>query len=368
LAVADIGVNISARLLRLLFALLPEMHFIDLTIGAYAMIATIVSGSFKAAIWSLAVTGFAGLALAGMIAWPLRQPPELASISESRKGMDFSTLPVVDRFQARDGTDLAYRHYSAHAPATERIAIVVHGSSGSSRGAIHALSSALAARGVQTFAVDIRGHGFSGTRGDIRYLGQLEDDLADLVGEIRKTNPAAPLTLIGHSSGGGFALRVAGSPIQQLFARTVLLAPYLGYDAPSTRPDAGGWASPDIPRFIALSVMRGIGIPFAESLPTVAFAVPPNSADVLTASYSYRLMRNFAASTDFRKDLAAATKPVKIFSGGADELMLPGKYQEAVGNRVTVRIIDGINHMGIVGNPAAVSIIADDIATTGLNS
>jgi pimeloyl-ACP methyl ester carboxylesterase len=332
------------------------------------MIATIVSGGFKAVVCGLAVAGFAGLVLGGMIAWPVKQPPELASISDSRKLIDFSTLPAVERFQARDGTNLAYRHYSAHAPATERIAIVVHGSSGSSRGAIHALSSALAARGVQTFAVDVRGHGSSGTRGDIRYLGQLEDDLADLVGEIRKTNPAAPLTLIGHSSGGGFALRAAGSPIQQLFARTVLLAPYLGYDAPSTRPDAGGWASPDIPRFIALSVMRGIGIPFAESLPTVAFAVPPNSADVLTASYSYRLMRNFGASTDFRKDLAAATKPVTIFSGAADELMLPGKYQEAVGNRATVRIIDGINHMGIVGDPAAVSIIADDVATTGLNS
>jgi alpha-beta hydrolase superfamily lysophospholipase len=332
------------------------------------MIATIVSGGFRAVIWSLAITGFAGLALAGMIAWPVRQPPELASISDARKSIDFSSLPAVERFQARDGTDLAYRHYSVPTPATDRIAIVVHGSSGSGRGAIHMLSGALAARGVETYAVDIRGHGGSGTRGDIRYLGQLEDDLADLVGEIRKVHPLAPLTLIGHSSGGGFALRVAGSPIQNLFARTVLLAPYLGYDAPSTRPDAGGWASPDIPRFIALSVLRGIGIAFAESLPTIAFAVPPDSAKVLTATYSYRLMRNFAASTDFRKDLAAATKPITIFSGAADELMLSGKYQEAVGNRATIRIIEGINHMGIVGNPAAVSVIADDVAKPQVSS
>jgi pimeloyl-ACP methyl ester carboxylesterase len=216
--------------------------------------------------------------------------------------------------------------------------------------------------------VDIRGHGSSGTRGDISYLGQLEDDLADLVAEIRKSNPAALLTLIGHSSGGGFALRVAGSPIQNLFARTVLLAPYLGYDAPSTRRDAGGWASPDIPRFIALSLLRGIGIPWAESLPTVAFAVPPDSASSLNASYSYRLMRNFGASTDFRKDLAAATKPITIFSGGTDELMLSGKYREAVGDRATIRLIEGVNHMGIVGDPAAVSIIADDVATKGLSS
>jgi hypothetical protein len=112
---------------------LPEVHLIDFTIGAYAMIATIVSGGFKAVVWGLAVAGFAGVALAGMIAWPLRQPAELASISESRKWMDFNTLPAVDRFQARDGTVLAYRRYPARGAPIGRIAILVHGSSGSSR-------------------------------------------------------------------------------------------------------------------------------------------------------------------------------------------------------------------------------------------
>jgi alpha-beta hydrolase superfamily lysophospholipase len=331
------------------------------------MIATIISGSFKIILWSLAVAGFVSLLLGILIAWPVRQPPELASISEARKSIDFTTMPDASRFQARDGTALAYRHYPAQGPATGRIAVVVHGSSGSSRGGIHALSMALAARGVQTYAVDIRGHGGSGNRGDITYSGQLEDDLADLVGEIRKTDPAAPLTLIGHSSGGGFALRVAGSPIQNLFTRTVLLAPYLGYDAPSSRPDAG-WASADIPRFLALSVLRRIGMTWAESLPTIAFAVPPNSSQMLTATYSYRLMRDFAASRDFHADLAAATKPITIFSGSADELMFSDKYREAVGDRATIHIIDGVNHMGIVGNPAAVSIIADDVAKSGLNS
>jgi hypothetical protein len=163
-------------------------------------------------------------------------------------------------------------------------------------------------------------------------------------------------------------LRVAASPIQNLFARTVLLAPYLGYDAPSNRPDAGGWASPDIPRLLGLQVLRGLGIDWAESLPTVAFAVAPNSAKILNPNYSNRLLRNFAASRDFRQDLAAARRPIAIFAGGADELMLPGKYQEIVGDRVPVRIIDGIDHMGIVGDPAAVSIIADDVAKSGVTS
>jgi alpha-beta hydrolase superfamily lysophospholipase len=328
------------------------------------MIAMIVLGGFKAITWGLALVGLAGLVLAVMIATPIRRPPELTSISTTARAVDRSTMPGLERFSARDGTVLAYRHYPPRSPATGQIAVVVHGSSGSSI-AVHALANGLAERGVDTYAPDIRGHGASGTRGDIGHLGQLEDDLADFVADIRKTNQTAPLTLIGHSSGGGFALRVAGSPIQNLFARTVLLAPYLGYDAPSSRQDAGGWASPDIPRFLGLSILRRLGVVCCEALPTIAFAVPPNTSAILASTYSYRLMRNFGSSTNYRDDLAAAGRPVVLFGGAADELMQPGKYVEAVGPRVAVRLIEGVNHMGIVSDPAAVSAISDDVVKSG---
>ena len=331
------------------------------------MIATIASAGLKGFVWGFALIGVAGLLLAGMIASPVQRPPELMSVSKTAGAVDRSTMPGLDRFHARDGTELAYRHYPARSPATGQIAIAVHGSSGSSV-AVHALADALAGRGVETYAPDMRGHGGSGTRGDIVYLGQLEDDLSDFVVEIRKTYPAAPLTLIGHSSGGGFALRVAGSPIQNLFVRTVLLAPYLGYDAPSSRQNAGGWASPDLPRFIGLSVLRRLGIVCCEQLPTVAFAVGPNTSAILASTYSYRLMRNFGITRDYRDDLAAAGKPVAVFAGAADELMFPDKYSEAFSPRAAVRLIDGVNHMGIVSDPAAVSAIADDVAKAGSGS
>jgi alpha-beta hydrolase superfamily lysophospholipase len=328
------------------------------------MIATIVSGGFKVVVLGFAIIGFAGLVLAEMIATPVRRPPELTSVSTTARAVDRSTMPGVERFHARDGTELAYRHYPARALASGQMAVVVHGSSGSSI-AVHALAKTLAERGIDTYAPDIRGHGASGTRGDIVYLGQLEDDLSDFVAEIRKINAAAPLTLIGHSSGGGFALRVAGSPIQNLFVRTVLLAPYLGYDAPSSRQDAGGWASPDIPRFLGLTMLRRLGIFCCESLATIAFAVGPDTSAILASTYSYRLMRNFGTTRDYRDDLAAAGKPVAVFAGAADELMFPDKYKDAVGQRAAVKLIDGVNHMGIVSDPAAVSAIADDVVKAG---
>ncbi len=327
------------------------------------MITTMVWGGFKVLVWGLALIGLATLLLAAMIATPIRRPPELASISQTAGAVDRSDMPGLARFSARDGTELAYRHYPARVPASGQVAVVIHGSSGSSM-AVHALAKALAARGVETYAPDIRGHGASGTRGDIAYVGQLEDDLADFVVEIRKANPTAPLTLLGHSSGGGFALRIAASSIQNLFARTVLLSPYLGYDAPSSRKDAGGWASPDIPRFIALSVLHRFGILCCEALPTIAFAVPPNTSAILAPTYSYRLMANFGTS-HYRQDLGAAGKPIALFAGAADELMNPAKFRNAVGDRVAVNLIDGVNHMEIVSAPTAVSLIADDVAKAG---
>jgi len=318
--------------------------------------------------WALCLVGVLALAMTAMIATPLAHPPELRSISETARAVDRSTTPRLERFSARDGTELAYRHYPARSQPTGRIAILVHGSSGSSV-AVHALADALAARGVETYAPDMRGHGASGTRGDVAYVGQLEDDLADLVMLVRKTSPSEPLTLLGHSAGGGFALRVAGSPIQNLFARTVLLAPYLGYRAPTNRPDSGGWASADMPRILALMALRKIGVGCCEALPVVAFAVPPNSAKILAGIYTERLRRNFAASADFHLDLAAVTRPLTIVSGAEDELMLADKYAEAVRGAavpVDVKLIDGINHMGVVSAAKAVSAIADDVATRGM--
>lgn len=333
------------------------------------MFRSLLGGSLRLLKWGLCGVGVLALAVLALLATPLQPVPELQAISRARAGVDLSSLPAVERFQARDGTWLGYRHYGAGGVPTGRVAVVIHGSSGSSGGTIHALSQALAADGVEAFAVDMRGHGTSGTRGDIGYVGQLEDDLADFVAMMRNTVPSAPLTLIGHSSGGGFTLRVAGSPIQNLFERFVLLAPYLGYDAPSTRPDSGGWARADIPRIIGLLALRAIGINCCEALPVLSLAVPPNSQKTLVGTYTDRLTRNFAVRGDFRRDLAAATKPLTIISGADDELMFSDKYVEAVRGAkvaVDVRVLDGINHMGIVAAPKAISIIAGDVATRAM--
>jgi pimeloyl-ACP methyl ester carboxylesterase len=328
----------------------------------------LLRGALSLLKWGLCAVGAMALLLTALIATPLERPAELRSVSASVKGVDMSTLPVLERFQARDGTWLGYRHYAPSGASTGRGAIFIHGSSGSSGTINHALTAALAARGVETWALDMRGHGASGTRGDIGYVGQLEDDLVDFVAQVRKSAPDLPLTLIGHSAGAGFALRVAATPIMQdLFVRTVLLAPYLGYDAPTNRPHSGGWANADLQRLFGLAALRKLGIDCCSQLPVLAFAVPPNSERFLVATYSDRLMRNFA-TRGYRLDLPAVTHPLTIFGGAEDEMMISDKYAEivqAIKPSVDVKVIEGVNHMGMVTNPKAVSAIAEDVATRG---
>ena len=325
------------------------------------MLGTAFSFAFNTVRWALTIIGVAVAALGVMLAAPLKGMPMLESISRTARAVDHSDLPAVDRFQARDGTTLGYRHYPAQQPAVPRIAVLVHGSSGSSI-SVHALAKGLAAAGVETFAPDIRGHGVSGTRGDIGYLGQLEDDMADFFSEIRKTRPDMPLTLLGHSAGGGFALRVAASPLGAQLERTIMIAPYLGYDAPTNRANSGGWAQADVPRFIALALVGKLGFHGADGLPTLAFAVPPDSTMRQTGRYSYRLMRNFA-TRNFREDIIAAKRPLALIAAGDDQLMISDQYQAAVGPAVPVRVIPGINHMAVLSAPDAVAAIAEDVAS-----
>ena len=330
------------------------------------MVKKIVSGLFKLVLCGLAGAGLVTLLLVGMIARPVTKPPTLPFISETVRAGDREGIPPLLYFQARDGSRLAYRHYAPREPTAGRVAVLVHGSSGSSL-AVHPLAKSLAARGVESFAPDIRGHGASGMRGDIGYIGQLEDDMADLVEMIRTTKPSAPLTLVGHSSGGAFALRVAGSSIQNLFTRTVLLSPYLGSKAASSREGAGGWASPNVPRIIALSLLHAAGIPCCEHLPVIAFAVPPNTTRILTSEYSFRLLANFGTHRDYRVDLDAAKGPLTLIAGANDELMFSAKYEETVRRspmaNIDVRILDNTNHMDVVSTAAVVSVISEDIAT-----
>jgi alpha-beta hydrolase superfamily lysophospholipase len=298
--------------------------------------------------------------LAGMIVFGTSDPPPvLASISEPFADVDWSGLPAPQTTPSRGGSPVTYRVWPAAQPGEpERVVIAIHGSSAHSA-SMHPLGKALSAQGITVYAPDIRGHGDTGRRGDIDYLGQLDDDAADFAAMVRAKHPKAQLVLMGFSSGGGYALHLAGSPLGKMFARAVLISPMLGPRAPTARSLANAWAQPFLPRIIALVILSRLGIHAFDHLPTLAFAIAPGNPGGLTGIYSFLLMQSFGTS-DYAADFRNASAPVTVLVGANDELFLADQFAptiHAVRPEVPVVVVPELGHIRMTIDPRPVPAI-----------
>ena len=277
-----------------------------------------------------------------------RTPHPMGSIIDPFSSVDFSDLPPPPSFTARDGTKLAYRSYASAAAAPgEGSVVLIHGSSATSS-SMHPMAKAFSAAGYRVFALDIRGHGASGRKGQIAYIGQLEDDLADFMHAV---SPPKPVTLAGFSSGGGFAIRIAGSNRQQLFQSYLLLAPFLSQDAPTQRSGSGGWTSVGVPRIIAIAILNGFGIKVFNSLPVLRFAVSDSARAILTPEYSYALETNFRPHRDYLADLRHMDQPFRILIGANDDIYYPDRLAEVMkqaGKDTEVTVIPEVDHIHLI--------------------
>ena len=282
-----------------------------------------------------------------------RTPHPMGSIIDPFSSVDFSDLPPPANFTARDGTKLAYRSYAPAASAPgEGSVVLIHGSSATSS-SMHPMAKAFSAAGFTTYALDVRGHGGSGRKGQIAYIRQLEDDLTDFMHAV---SPPLPVTLAGFSSGGGFAVRLAGSSRQDLFQSYLLLAPFLSHDAPTLRPDSGGWTSVGLPRIIALAVLNGFGVRTFNSLPVLRFGLSENVKAILTPEYSYSLAMNFCPHRDYLGDLRSIHRPFRVLIGAQDEVYYPDRFTDVLkqaGKDTPVTVIPGVDHIHVILSPTA---------------
>jgi len=269
------------------------------------------------------------------------------------------TLPALEPFEARDGTRLWYRHYPAKA---DTAIILLHGSATDSK-YLSSFARAIAESGVATvYTPNLRGHGPSPVRrGDIDYIGQLEDDLADLVSHVKATrNDLAQVVIGGHSSGGGLAVRFAGGAHGELAAAYLLLAPYLGHDAPTVRDESGGWADPNLFKIIPISIMNRLGITCFNDTRVLRFNLPVAYRDGSeTLSYSYRLMTGFNPS-DLNRDLGAVTVPLLVVVGSEDEALVASEFESTIKPRVPdaiIKTVEGASHLDIVVDERAIQTV-----------
>jgi alpha-beta hydrolase superfamily lysophospholipase len=295
----------------------------------------------------------AALGLAIALGGPGKAPPPMLSINNPFRNVDFSDLPEVSNFAARDGTRLAFRAYPAAGDRVKGSVVLVHGSSATSS-SMHLMAKGFLAAGYSAYALDIRGHGKSGAKGHIAYIGQLEDDLEDFVHSVKLAEPS---TLAGFSSGGGFVLRFAGSPRQGLFSNYLLLSPWISQDAATLRPGNGGWATVGVPRIIAISVLNGFGVHGFDDLPVVKFAIAERDKDLLTAQYSFALAQNFRPERDYQANIRAVRQPLRVLVGQNDDVSYADRFAavfKTAGKDVPVVVLPGIDHISLILDPVAV--------------
>lgn len=283
-----------------------------------------------------------------------------SGVPPSQGGLAFDKAPQSKRGEAhetlvyasRDGSGHPYRRFDSSRGGA-RLMVLVHGS-GWHGEAYLPLAAAIAEAGLADVVVpDLRGHGFSPQRrGDIDHIGQLEEDLADLIRIARK--PGQKLVLAGHSSGGGLVVRFAGGRFGSALDGAILLAPFLKYNAPTARPNSGGWAMPLTRRIIGLSMLNAVGVRLLNGLTVIRFAIPHSvragpGGEGATDSYSYRLNTSFAPRADYLRDVAALP-PFLVVAGRDDEAFIASRYEQVmspVNARGAYVLLDGVSHLQV---------------------
>lgn len=284
----------------------------------------------------------------------------------SDKTLDFDKIKKeanpwpVTQFTHSDQTRIDLRS-AIGTDATKPLLVLVHGSGWYSQ-QFDALMPVLSQH-ADVIAPDLRGHGMAPTRrGDVDYIGQHEDDLAELIKAHQK--PGQKVVMLGHSSGGGLVIRFAGGKHGTMMDHAILLAPFIHHRSPTQRANAGGWAHVLLRRMIGVSMLNMARLPFLNKLIVIEFNFPQDvltseAAKGATDAYSFRMNASYAPRNDYKADIAALPQ-FDLIAGEQDEAFHADQYKplmNSVSSQGTYHMLSGLGHLDVVQAPETMSLI-----------
>ncbi len=282
----------------------------------------------------------------------------------------YEQLPYEEtRFTMRDGVELFGRRFAADSDTT---VLFVHGLAGDSSEHNQTAATLRASGPVEVITLDLRGHGESGGRPwDVDYIGQYEDDLADVIAEIRASTPGGKVILAGHSMGGGIVLRYALLTDAPPVDGYLLYAPNLGINSPTSRteptepvdgtdPGFEPMMKIHVPRLFGLAFLNMAGITVFNGLPTMIFNLPPT---LPMRAYSFRATAT-TSPDDHAAALGAVDVPLIVLVGSEDEAFHGDQYEPVVTAHSVgeVVLVDGENHDDIPHNEQATEAVREWLA------
>lgn len=260
----------------------------------------------------------------------------------------YEGLPPLQEFTASDGEKLSFRSYGDS--SSDKVFILLHGSSAHGE-YLHPLAERLKTIG-QVYVPNSRGHYASGSvRGDCSYIGQLEDDFADLVIHFSLRNKQ--IHVVGHSSGGGLAIRLAGGKYGNWIRKFILLSPAIPTAPTMRQGNAGGWATVSLWKILLLSFLNFFHLRCFNHLKVIHFNRPSEYCDgTETLSYSFNLNSACHPRLPYHDDIATLKNRSLVIVGSEDEANDPSRYPEVMQDpqSTSIRVIPGVKHLDIVQN------------------
>lgn len=301
---------------------------------------------------------YAGISF-GLIFWPI-------TLEKNTENYDYSGIekPVNPELgeelwvETENNYKLFNRSYKS---SSDDVMILIHGSGSDSR-YLSDLANQIADEKIATVLTpDMRGHGRNaGEKGCLDYIGQLEDDIEEIISYCKKELQAKKIILAGHSSGGGFVLRYIGNKDNTKIDKAILLSPYLGHKAKAVKPNSGGWVQIALPRIIGLSMLNNVGLTSLNSLPVLFFNRPDNiNDDLQSPHYSYNMTMNFNPDNHI-EEIKNLSTPSLVMVGREDESFYPEEFPitfKPAEEYTQVEILENIKHLDIVKNKKTFQLI-----------
>ena len=179
---------------------------------------------------------------------------------------------------------------------------------------------------------------------------------------VRAESHEGPITLGGHSSGGGLAIRFAGGPYAREVSSYLIMTPIIPQSRVVRDGTAGGWVNLNLKRLFGLLVLNAIGIHGFNGLPIIDFNKPAKFWDgTETLSYSYRLNVSYHPRYRYENDIRALPEQTLVMIGGKDEANDPEALRTLIAAdapRARLNIVPDLSHFGIFTDPAALELAA----------
>lgn len=285
--------------------------------------------------------------------------PNTLDFSVTQK-QDMSGLEELQSLVITGASPISFRFYPSITP-TKRLIVLIHGSGWHSMQYAQ-MATWLANEGLGNVVTpDLRGHGVNPERrGDIDYIGQLEDDIAALITNLKNKHDITQTIIGGHSSGGGMVIRMAGGKHGKLADGWLLMAPFLKYNAPTMRLNSGGWAHTLVRRTVGLVMLNAVKITALNHLISIQFNMPKPVREgplghTATLAYSFRMNTSYAPRNDYEKDIGAITKPMLLLAGTNDEAFKAEAYQATFSAWTSTgeyKLLGGLGHLNLTHDPA----------------